>query len=110
MTTFLINYEFSRASVVNNFVLKRTDSNLVVLQIYVDDIIFGCSSETLNKMFSNLMSFKFEMRFFGEFKFFLILQINRNLIEFLCHKLSMLGFSLDDFYFELSILLESSSQ
>ena len=46
-------------------------------RVYVDDIIFGSTDESLCKKFSKIMSSKFEMRLMGELTFFLGLQIKQ---------------------------------
>jgi hypothetical protein len=47
------------------------------VQIYVDDIIFGSTNESLCKEFSKLMQDEFEMSMMGELKFFLGIQTNQ---------------------------------
>jgi hypothetical protein len=46
-------------------------------QIYVDDIIFGDTSQMHNKQFSELMTRKFEMSMMGELNFFLGFQVKQ---------------------------------
>lgn len=46
------------------------------MQIYVDDIVYGCSNDALGVEFAKLMSYEFEMSLLGELKYFLGLQIN----------------------------------
>lgn len=75
LTTFLLNYGFSRVSDDKTLYLKRTDSELFVLLIYVDDIVFECSSEDMCNKFSNLMSSEFEMCLLDGLKNFLRQQI-----------------------------------
>jgi hypothetical protein len=48
-----------------------------LVQIYVDDIIFGGSSHALVAKFSKTMSWEFEMSMMGELTFFLRLQIKQ---------------------------------
>jgi hypothetical protein len=52
------------------FLLKQGTDTLLV-QIYVDDIIFGGSSHALVAKFADTMSRKFEMSMMGELTFFL---------------------------------------
>ena len=52
------------------------DFNLIV-QIYVDDIIFGSTNENLCKDFSKIMQNEFKISMIGELKFFLGLQIKQ---------------------------------
>jgi hypothetical protein len=45
--------------------------------VYVDDIIFGCTSESSIQWFSNSMKIEFEMSMIGELSYFLGLQVNQ---------------------------------
>ncbi|KAK6146251.1 hypothetical protein DH2020_020120 [Rehmannia glutinosa] len=58
------------------FVFEKGQDCLLV-QIYVDDIIFGATNESLCKKFSKLMQGEFEMSIMGELNFFLGLQIKQ---------------------------------
>ncbi|CAH9117537.1 unnamed protein product [Cuscuta europaea] len=49
----------------------------MLIQIYVDDIIFASSNPNFCQKFSNLMRTKFEMSMMGELSFFLELQIKQ---------------------------------
>ncbi len=77
LSKFLLNNNFSRGNVDKTLFLKRKDENLLVVQIYVDDIIFGATNDTLCKEFADLMHGKFEMSLMGELSFFLGLQIKQ---------------------------------
>ena len=46
-------------------------------QIYVDDIIFGCTNQRYSDEFAYMMSEKYQMSMMGELKFFLGLQIRQ---------------------------------
>ena len=48
-----------------------------MVQVYVDDIIFGSTNLALVEMFKDLMSSEFEMSMIGELSFFLGLQITQ---------------------------------
>ena len=58
------------------FLLKH-GNDLLIVQIYVDDIIFGGSSHDLVAKFADDMSREFEMSMMGELQFFLGLQIKQ---------------------------------
>ena len=58
------------------FLLKH-GNDLLIVQIYVDDIIFGGSSHDLVAKFADDMSREFEMSMMGELQFFLRLQIQQ---------------------------------
>jgi hypothetical protein len=51
---------------------------LLLVQIYVDDIIFGSTKENLCGNFAKLMQSEFEMSMIGELKYFLRLQIKQS--------------------------------
>jgi hypothetical protein len=51
--------------------------DMLIVQIYVDDIIFGSTNENLCKEFSKTMQDEFEMSMMGELKFLLGLQIKQ---------------------------------
>ena len=55
----------------------RHGSDFLLVQIYVDDIIFGGSSHALVSRFSDSMSREFEMSMMGELTFFLGLQVKQ---------------------------------
>nr|GEW73790.1 copia protein [Tanacetum cinerariifolium] len=52
-------------------------SNLIIVQIYVDDIIFGLTFHDMCDEFSKIMHDEFEMSMMGELNFFLGLQIKQ---------------------------------
>jgi hypothetical protein len=58
------------------FLLKHGNGMLIV-QIYVDDIVFGGSSHNLVAKFADEMSKEFEMSMMGELQYFLGLQIKQ---------------------------------
>ncbi|XP_075080559.1 uncharacterized protein LOC142166047 [Nicotiana tabacum] len=51
--------------------------NLLIVQVYVDDIIFGATNDSLCEEFSKLMGSEFEMSMMGELNFFLGLQVKQ---------------------------------
>jgi hypothetical protein len=58
------------------FLLRQGDDILIV-QVYVDDIVFGGSSHSLVARFAEDMSKEFEMSMMGELQFVLGLQIKQ---------------------------------
>src|SRR3954467_11212230 len=54
---------------------RSYNGDFFVCQIYVDDIIFGCTNTEISKEFAKMTSKKYEMSMMGELKFFLGLQI-----------------------------------
>ncbi|GJW80341.1 retrovirus-related pol polyprotein from transposon TNT 1-94 [Tanacetum coccineum] len=56
----------------------RALEDILLVQIYVDDIIFGSTNPKLSKRFEKLMHSKFDMSMMGELKFFLGIQIHQS--------------------------------
>ncbi|KAJ4805895.1 Pol [Rhynchospora pubera] len=77
LCTFLLDNGFSRGKMDTTLFTKKRDDHLLLVQIYVDGIIFGSTNATLAQEFSSLMSSEFEMSMMGELTFFLGLQIKQ---------------------------------
>jgi hypothetical protein len=58
--------------------LLRQDKDILIVLVYVDDIVFGGSSNTLGARFAEDMSREFVMSMMGELQFFLVLQIKQS--------------------------------
>nr|GEW96838.1 uncharacterized mitochondrial protein AtMg00810-like [Tanacetum cinerariifolium] len=56
---------------------KKQKGDILLVQIYVDDIIFGATNKDLCKSFEKLMKNKFQMSSIGELTFFLGLQVKQ---------------------------------
>jgi hypothetical protein len=52
-------------------------TDFLLVQIYVDDIIFGGSSHTLVTRFKEMMESEFEMSMMGDLTFFLGIQVKQ---------------------------------
>ncbi|GJU25439.1 retrovirus-related pol polyprotein from transposon TNT 1-94 [Tanacetum coccineum] len=77
LKAFLIKHEYSIGIVDNTLFTKKSKSHLIIVQIYVDDIIFGSTSQNLCDDFAKIMHDEFEMSMMGELNFFLGLQIKQ---------------------------------
>nr|GEW33467.1 copia protein [Tanacetum cinerariifolium] len=75
LSSFLISQEFSKGSVDPTLFIHKNSNDLLLVQIYVDDIIFAASTPELCDLFTNLMCSKFKMSMMGKISFFLGLQI-----------------------------------
>ena len=51
--------------------IKTEGNDVIMVQVYVDDIIFGSTNPILCTNFSNLMTTRFEMSMLRELTFFL---------------------------------------
>ncbi|GJT79946.1 retrovirus-related pol polyprotein from transposon TNT 1-94 [Tanacetum coccineum] len=74
---FLIKHEYKMGMVDNTLFTKKRSSNLIIVQIYVDDIIFGSTCQDMCDDFAKIMHDEFEMSMMGELNFFLGLQIKQ---------------------------------
>nr|GEU36119.1 retrovirus-related Pol polyprotein from transposon TNT 1-94 [Tanacetum cinerariifolium] len=79
LSSFLISQDFSKGSVYLTLFIRRNGNDLLLVQIYVDDIIFVASTPELCDLFANLMCSKFKMSMMGKIFFFLGLQISQSL-------------------------------
>src|SRR3954466_6046607 len=77
LSNFLTNKGFSRGKVDTTLVIKRHEKHSILVQVYVDDIIFGSPNMTLVKEFSKLLKGEFEMSMMGELNYFPGLQIKQ---------------------------------
>nr|GEV74399.1 retrovirus-related Pol polyprotein from transposon TNT 1-94 [Tanacetum cinerariifolium] len=78
LLSFLISQDFSKGSVDPTLFIRRNGNDLLLVQIYVDDIIFATSTPELCDLFANLMCSKFKMSMMGKISFFLGLQISQS--------------------------------
>jgi hypothetical protein len=63
-----------RGGMDKNIYVKYEGNDTLVVEVYVDDIIFGYNNDALSKKNSTIMESKFEMSMLGELKLFLGLQ------------------------------------
>ena len=66
LTQYLVSHGFIRGKADQTLFIKREDDELIVAQVYVDDIIFGSTKDELAHGFSKLMQAEFEMSMIGE--------------------------------------------
>ncbi|GJS67081.1 retrovirus-related pol polyprotein from transposon TNT 1-94 [Tanacetum coccineum] len=75
---FLLSQEFSKGTVDTTLFIRRQGKYILLVQIYVDDIIFASTTPELCDKFSKLMCSKFKMSMMGKISFFLRLQISQS--------------------------------
>ncbi|GJS85395.1 retrovirus-related pol polyprotein from transposon TNT 1-94, partial [Tanacetum coccineum] len=78
LSNFLVSKGFSKGSIDPTMFITKHGEDILLVQIYVDDIIFGSTNPKLSKRFEKLMHNKFEMSMMGELKFFLGIQIHQS--------------------------------
>jgi hypothetical protein len=74
---FLLSKGFEMGKVDKTLFLLRQGDDILIVQVYMDDIVFGGSSHSLVGRFAENMSKEFEMSMMGELQFFLGLQIKQ---------------------------------
>lgn len=77
LTEYPLKLGFKKGEVDKILFIQRLKHDILICQIYVDDIIFGSSSKKHVDEFVTSMSFTFEMNMVGELSFFLRLQIKQ---------------------------------
>jgi hypothetical protein len=77
LKSFLLANGFEMVSMDKTLFLLKYGNDTLLVQIYVDEIIFGGSSHALVSKFSDTMSREFEVSMMGELNFFIGLQIKQ---------------------------------
>nr|GEW66414.1 retrovirus-related Pol polyprotein from transposon TNT 1-94 [Tanacetum cinerariifolium] len=75
LSRFLLDNNFSKGVVDPTLFTHKTGKHILLVQIYVDDIIFASTNPQACDMFSNEMSSKFQMSMMGQMSYFLGLQV-----------------------------------
>ncbi|GJU87184.1 retrovirus-related pol polyprotein from transposon TNT 1-94 [Tanacetum coccineum] len=78
LSKFLISKGFTKCIIDPTLFTIKYEEDILLVQIYVDDIIFGSTNPKFSKRFEKLMHSRFEMSLMGEMKFFLGLQIHQS--------------------------------
>nr|GEW94426.1 hypothetical protein [Tanacetum cinerariifolium] len=77
LSTYLLDNEFQKRKTDKNLFIKRHKGDILLVQVYVDDIIFSLTKKELCNAFERLMHEKFQMSSLGELTFFLGLQVKQ---------------------------------
>ncbi|GJW18590.1 putative ribonuclease H-like domain-containing protein [Tanacetum coccineum] len=77
LSTYLLKNGFQRGTIDKTMFIKRIKGDILLVQLYVDDIIFGSTKKNLCTEFETLMHKKFQMSSIGELTFFLGLQVTQ---------------------------------
>nr|GEZ43751.1 retrovirus-related Pol polyprotein from transposon TNT 1-94 [Tanacetum cinerariifolium] len=78
LSSFLISQHFSKGVVDPILFTRKAANDLLLVQIYVDDIIFASTNTAMCNKFANLMTTKFKMLMMRKMSFFLGLQISQS--------------------------------
>ncbi|GJS42098.1 retrovirus-related pol polyprotein from transposon TNT 1-94 [Tanacetum coccineum] len=78
LSLFLLSQKFTKGTVDPTLFVRREGKDILLVQIYVDDIIFSSTKPDLCESFSKIMCSKFKMSMMGKLSFFLGLQISQS--------------------------------
>ncbi|GJR43884.1 putative ribonuclease H-like domain-containing protein [Tanacetum coccineum] len=77
LSTFLLKSGYKRGTIDKTFFIKKDKNDIMLVQVYVDDIIFSSTKKSWCDKFEALMKSRFQMSSMGELTFFLGLQFKQ---------------------------------
>ncbi|GJT52452.1 putative ribonuclease H-like domain-containing protein [Tanacetum coccineum] len=77
LSAFLLQHNYRRGTIDKTLFIKKDSRDILLVQVYVDDIIFGSTNKAWCDEFEVLMKGEFEMSAMGEMTFFLGLQVKQ---------------------------------
>ncbi|GKE70605.1 putative ribonuclease H-like domain-containing protein, partial [Tanacetum coccineum] len=77
LAKYLLDNGFHRGKIDQTLFIKKQKGDILLVQVYVDDIIFGFTKKELCLEFEKLMHGKFQISSMGELTFFLGLQMKQ---------------------------------
>ncbi|GJS28841.1 putative ribonuclease H-like domain-containing protein [Tanacetum coccineum] len=75
LLTYLLDNRFQRGKIDKTLFIRKNKGDILLLQVYVDDIFFSSTKKSLCTKFEKMMHKKFQMSSMGELIFFLGLQV-----------------------------------
>ncbi|GJZ74664.1 putative ribonuclease H-like domain-containing protein [Tanacetum coccineum] len=77
LSTYLLDNGFYQGQIDKTLFIKRLKGDILLVQVYVDDIIFGSTKKSLCDEFKQIMHNRFQMSSMGELSFFLGLLVKQ---------------------------------
>ncbi|GJW70983.1 putative ribonuclease H-like domain-containing protein [Tanacetum coccineum] len=77
LSTFLLKSGYISGTIDKTLFIKKDKNDIMLVQVYVDDIIFGLTKRSWCDEFEALMKSRFQMSSMGELTFFLGLQVKQ---------------------------------
>nr|GEX06026.1 putative ribonuclease H-like domain-containing protein [Tanacetum cinerariifolium] len=77
LANYLLENGFQRGKIDRTLFIKKQQGDILLVQAYVDDIIFGSTNKELCQVFKKLMKDKFQMSSIGELTLFVRLQVKQ---------------------------------
>nr|GEV75542.1 uncharacterized mitochondrial protein AtMg00810-like [Tanacetum cinerariifolium] len=100
LSNYLLENRFRRGTIDKTLFIQKIKNDILLVQVYVDDIIFGFTKRSLSAEFEQLMHNRFYMSTMRELTFFLGLQVKQRKYgiflsqdKYVCDILKKLGFS-----------------
>ncbi|GJS75244.1 putative ribonuclease H-like domain-containing protein [Tanacetum coccineum] len=81
LSTYLLENRYRRGTIDKTLFIKKDRGDILLVQVYVDDIIFGSTKKSLCVEFEQMIHKRFQMSSMGELTFFLGLQTASTPIE-----------------------------
>ena len=66
LSTFLLSKGFEHGTIDNTLFLRKVKGHIILVQIYVDDIIFCSTKSSMCDKFASLMKSEYKMSIMGE--------------------------------------------
>jgi len=77
LSEFMLSQGYNRGNFDKTLLIKKKREDVILVQAYVDDIIFGSTNEEMCEDFVKTMKSEFEMSMLGQMNFFLGLQVKQ---------------------------------
>ncbi|GJU25242.1 putative ribonuclease H-like domain-containing protein [Tanacetum coccineum] len=77
LSTYLLENGYRRGTIDKTLFIKKDRSDILLVQVYIDDIIFGSTKKSLCVEFEQMMHKRVQMSSIGELTFFLGLQVQQ---------------------------------
>ncbi|GKA84683.1 putative ribonuclease H-like domain-containing protein [Tanacetum coccineum] len=77
LSTYLLENGFRRGTIDKTLFIKKDKGDIMLVQVYVNDIIFGSTKKSLCIEFEQMMHKRFQISSMGELTFFLGLQVKQ---------------------------------
>ena len=77
LSEYLLSQGYQRGAIDKTLFIRHTKDNLLLVQAYVDDIIFWSTNALVVEYFKEKMSKRFSMSMPGELNYFLGLQVHQ---------------------------------
>ncbi|PWA83924.1 ribonuclease H-like domain-containing protein [Artemisia annua] len=77
LSTYLLECGYTKGRIDKTLFIKKNKDDILLVQVSVDDIIFGSTSKAMCEEFEKIMKDKFSMSSIGELTFFLGLQVKQ---------------------------------